>query len=380
MAQDVSSLPVAPIEEIIRALQGGHMVIVTDDEHRENEGDLLMPGQKADADAINFMARYGRGLICLALEKKRVDALGLPLMSAVNRSRHQTAFTVSIEAKEGITTGISAADRARTIAVAIDSLKGKDDIVSPGHVFPLVAREGGVLVRAGHTEAAVDLARIAGFSPCGVICEIMNDDGTMAKGKDLALFARRHDLRITTIARLIAWRLRFETLVTSIHRETFRTRSGSSWTLHVYMGGYGEKSEHMALVKDDNRLGKEGLPVRVHRYRGLYDLLDCLRGDNDYVLSQAMHVIEKQGCGVIVLIGGAPRQGGWAHDMSTQRHVEKEIDVREYGIGAQILCDLGVKDMTLLSNRKPILHALEGYGLRIRHYQPLSRHGETRGA
>ena len=243
-----TELSIAPIDVIVAELRAGRMVVVTDDKNRENEGDLVIAAECVDASVINFMARHGRGLICLALEQSRVDALGLHLMSPINRSRQKTAFTVSIEAAEGITTGISAADRAHTIRTAIDADKAAQDIVSPGHVFPLVARQGGVLVRAGHTEAAVDLARMAGLNPCGVICEIMNDDGSMAKGASLAAFVHKHQLKMTTIAELIAWRLRFETLVTCIMTQPFQRHDDAFWQLHLYKSRL-DALEHVALVK-----------------------------------------------------------------------------------------------------------------------------------
>jgi len=237
----------SPIEEIIEEARQGRMFVLVDDEDRENEGDLVIPAEFCDAAAVNFMARYGRGLICLSMERRRVERLGLQLMSRQNASRHHTAFTVSIEAREGVTTGISAADRARTIAVAIDPQAGAADIVTPGHIFPLVARDGGVLVRAGHTEAAVDIARLAGLNPAGVICEIMNDDGTMARMPDLVPFAQYHGLRIGTIADLIAYRRRTETLIERRLETAFRSRFGGDFRMSIYVNTI-TGAEHVALV------------------------------------------------------------------------------------------------------------------------------------
>ncbi|MBC6444465.1 MAG: 3,4-dihydroxy-2-butanone-4-phosphate synthase [Alphaproteobacteria bacterium GM202ARS2] len=369
------------METIIAAFKAGEMIVVTDDAARENEGDLVVAAEAVNAEVINFMARYGRGLICLALDSERVDALGLHLMSPVNRSRHKTAFTVSIEAAAGITTGISAADRAHTIATAIDPRKGAGDIVTPGHVFPLVAREGGVLVRAGHTEAAVDLARIAGLRPCGVICEIMNDDGTMAKGEPLRQFAAHHRLKMTTIAELIAWRLRFETLVTCQATRDFHGCDDDVWTMKVYTSAP-QVCEHVALIKGKGHIdslmakGGEGIPVRVHRSQGLYDGLAALQSRHQpSSLQKAMRWITQKGYGVIILIGGEPQvsvhEAGEAPPQEQRARQKGGMDLREYGIGAQILRALGITNMVLLSQSKPILHALDGYGLKVVGYQSL---------
>ena len=360
-----------PMEAIIEAFKAGEMIVVTDDEARENEGDLVIAAEAVNAEVINFMARYGRGLICLALDSERVDALGLHLMSPVNRSRHKTAFTVSIEAAAGITTGISAADRAHTIRTAIDPKKGASDIVTPGHVFPLVARQGGVLVRAGHTEAAVDLARIAGLRPCGVICEIMNDDGTMAKGEPLRLFAKQHNLKMTTIAELIAWRLRFETLVECVSTKEFHALDDDTWTMRVY-SSRPQACEHVALIKGHDRISKSrtAVPVRVHRSLGLYDGLAALQSRQQASpLQKAMNWITDKGYGVIIVIGGEPPPP--AQPAPPPHKGKQPMDLREYGIGAQILRDLGVTDMLLLSQTKPVLHALDGYGLKVVGYQSL---------
>ncbi len=357
-------------EGIVEEFRRGRMVILVDDEGRENEGDLVIPAELADADAINFMAKHGRGLICLALTGERVRELDLPLMARTNESRHRTAFTVSIEAREGVTTGISAADRARTIAVAIDPASGKSDIGSPGHVFPLVARDGGVLVRAGHTEAAVDLARLAGYAPAGVICEIMNDDGTMARLPDLVKFARFHDLKIATIADLIAYRRRHETIVKRTHEIDFESRYGGRFRLVVYVNRV-EYAEHIALVKGD--VGDGGpVFVRMHALNVLEDLLGD-EPDRGSQLHAAMAEIGRRGRGVVVLIR-EPRPTALS-DLVERRLGVGEVRsprLRDYGAGAQILLDLGVKDMILLSNtaRRTIV-GLDGYGLSVTDVRPI---------
>ncbi len=368
----------APIEDILADVRAGRMVVVVDDEGRENEGDLIVAAEKADAAAVNFMAKHGRGLICLALTRQRVEDLQLPLMAPRNLSRHQTAFTVSIEAREGVTTGISAADRARTIAVAIDAKKGKDDIQSPGHVFPLVARDGGVLVRAGHTEASVDLARLAGFTPAGVICEIMNDDGTMARLPQLLEFAAQHGLKVASIADLIAYRRRHDTIIRRALETTLNSRYGGEFKMIVYANTV-EYAEHIALVKGDLR-APGPVPVRMHSINVLADLLgaDEAGGDGrDVLLHHAMQMIGQEGRGVIVLIR-EPRATAVSDSLRAARtrppsgaHISKPEkaanppELREYGIGAQILLDLGVHDMTLLSNSHRTPVGLEGYGLSI---------------
>lgn len=363
MTQDV----LASIEEVIEDARAGKMVILVDDEDRENEGDLVIPAAKASADVVNFMARYGRGLICLPLSQGRVDHLDLPLMSSNNQSRHRTAFTVSIEAREGISTGISAGDRAHTIATAIDPAKGKADIVTPGHVFPLVAREGGVLVRAGHTEASVDIARMAGFDPSAVICEIMKDDGTMARLPDLFEFARAHDLKVATIRDLIAFRLKNERLVTRISDTQFERQSGTNWRLSAY-DVMGDGNEVVALSFGDIDAGKPVL-VRMHNLNPLEDLLD-MKHPRTGQLARSLNMLEDSGAGVVVLfpglfgmkpsqaIKGSPRGG-------------KEGALRDYGVGAQILRDLGVGKMVLVSNTTPNIVGLDGYGLEIVDQRPI---------
>ena len=357
-------------DEIVEEFRRGRMVILIDDEGRENEGDLVIPAELADAEAINFMAKYGRGLICLAMTSQRVHELDLPLMARTNESRHQTAFTVSIEAREGVTTGISAADRAQTIKIAIDPAKGKDDIGSPGHVFPLIARDGGVLVRAGHTEAAVDLSRMAGYRPAGVICEIMNDDGTMARLPDLVKFAQFHNLKIATIADLIAHRRRTETIVKRSHEIDFESRYGGDFRLIVYVNQV-EYAEHIALVKGDVSDG-EPVHVRMHSLNVLADLLGD-QPDHGSQLHAAMTEIGRRGRGVVVLIREA-RPTALSDLVERRLGVQEKqtVELRDYGTGAQILLDLGVKDMILLSNstRRNIV-GLEGYGLSVSDVQPI---------
>jgi 3,4-dihydroxy 2-butanone 4-phosphate synthase/GTP cyclohydrolase II len=364
--------PLATIEEIIEDARNGRMFILVDDQDRENEGDLVVPAQMATPDAINFMARYGRGLICLALTRQRVKQLDLPLMAQHNTSRHQTAFTVSIEAREGVTTGISASDRARTIAVAIDPTKNGEDLVCPGHVFPLEARDGGVLVRTGHTEAAVDLARLAGLNPSGVVCEIMNDDGTMARLPDLIPFARRHGLRIGSIADLIAYRLRNDRIIERIAETTLESVHGGTFRMYVYVNRVAY-AEHIALVR--GQLSADGpVLVRMHALNVLEDVLGDMRSGNVGQLQTAMRMVAEAGRGVIVVIREPYRKS--LSDRVRARiagEEEKTGQLRDYGVGAQILLDLGVRDMILLSNSQRTIIGLEGYGLAIGGRQPIPR-------
>lgn len=347
-------------EAIIDEARNGRMFILVDDEDRENEGDLVIPAQMATPDAINFMARYGRGLICLSLASERVKALGLPLMAQHNGTRHATAFTVSIEARDGVTTGISAADRARTISVAIDASKDANHIVSPGHVFPLVARDGGVLVRAGHTEAAVDVARLAGLNPSGVICEIMKDDGEMARLPDLIEFAGTHGLKIGTIRDLIAYRLRHDHLVECIAQVPLESIHGGSWTAKTY-ANKAEYAEHMVLQKGRIDPTQPTL-VRVHAMSMFTDLFGEVGGKAGQ-LQRAMAAIGEAGAGVIVIIRDARPDA-----ISTQMRARgsgEPSELRDYGIGAQILVDLGVTDMILLTNAHRNIVGLQGYGLNV---------------
>ncbi|MFN4019095.1 MAG: 3,4-dihydroxy-2-butanone-4-phosphate synthase [Erythrobacter sp.] len=348
----------ATIEEIIDEARNGRMYILVDDEDRENEGDLIIPAQMATPQAINFMATHGRGLICLALAKARVDQLGLEPMSRNNKESMQTAFTISIEAKEGVTTGISAADRARTISVAIDATKGADDLVTPGHVFPLMARDGGVLVRAGHTEAAVDISRLAGLNPSGVICEIMNEDGTMARLEDLVKFARKHDLKIGTIRDLIAYRMRNDHLVERLGERNFISDYGGQWRMITYRNRI-EGNEAYVLQKGHVIPGEPTL-ARVHPISVFDDVLGA-PGPRKRTLQRAMHAIGTHGSGVIVILTGRVGTGEWTRDE----------ELRSIGIGSQILVDLGVTEMVLLSNSRPDLVALEGYGLTITDFHPI---------
>jgi 3,4-dihydroxy 2-butanone 4-phosphate synthase/GTP cyclohydrolase II len=341
------------------------MFILVDDEDRENEGDLVIPAQFATPDAINFMAKHARGLICLAMTRARVEQLGLPLMAQSNRTRHQTAFTVSIEARDGVTTGISAADRARTIAVAINPEMGRDQIVTPGHVFPLVAREGGTLVRAGHTEAAVDFARLAGLNPSGVICEIMNDDGTMARMPDLVAFAQRHGLRLGTIADLIGHRRRTEKLVRRVEEGTIEHAVGGGWRVIVYASAL-DGNEHLALVK-----GEPEAPVLV-RMHAAQLIGDLVAGRGAEELHGAMRAIEAAGAGNVVLLRDW-RPTGLSEQVRAGRERRAQApELRDYGIGAQILADLGVREMIRLSNHPRPVIGLEGYGLRVIETRPIS--------
>ena len=355
-----------PIEEIIDEARNGRMYILVDDEDRENEGDLIIPAQMATPDAINFMATHGRGLVCLTLTSERIEQLGLELMSRHNGTRHETAFTTSIEAREGVTTGISAADRARTVSVAIDGTKGKADIVTPGHVFPLRARDGGVLVRAGHTEAACDISRLAGLNPSGVICEIMRDDGTMARLDDLVGFARMHDLKIGTIRDLIAYRRKHDRLVEKKTEITFTSRWGGDWKACTFFNK-ATGDETMALVKGRIDPDKATL-VRMHTLSLFADIYGEV-SDRSELLHRSMEIIGEAGSGVIVVIN-RPMQKLMSRSIEIKNSVRAGEDapleeLRDYGVGAQILAELGVHDMVLLSNTHHTLVALEGYGLSI---------------
>ncbi|HVZ04971.1 3,4-dihydroxy-2-butanone-4-phosphate synthase [Hyphomicrobium sp.] len=365
-----SGTVLSPIEEIVEEMQNGRMVILVDAEDRENEGDLIIPAQMATPDAVNFMAKFGRGLICLSLTQARAHELNLDFMVRTNGSRNRTAFTQSIEAREGISTGISAFDRARTIATAIDPTKGANDIVSPGHVFPLIAREGGVLVRAGHTEASIDLAKLAGLNPAAVICEVMNDDGTMARMADLARFAKVHGLKIGAIEDLIAYRLKNDRIVKRVARTEVETASAGSFDLYVYETT-SEPAEHLALVKGNIAKGGPVL-VRVHAINVLHDVLGVGgHGDSGSAIDQAMRAIDAEGRGVLVLIRDLrPKSvSEWvAHRElpNAKRELSKERRQVEIGIGSQILSDLGVKDMELLTTSPQHVYVgLEAFGLRV---------------
>ncbi|WP_254813660.1 3,4-dihydroxy-2-butanone-4-phosphate synthase [Rhodovulum sp. ES.010] len=344
------------VEEIIEDARNGRMFILVDHEDRENEGDLVIPAQMATPEAVNFMAMHGRGLICLSLTGERVDALGLPLMASYNSSRHETAFTISIEAREGVTTGISAHDRARTIAVAIDASKDASDIATPGHIFPLRARDGGVLVRAGHTEAAVDVARLAGLNPSGVICEIMNEDGTMARLPDLVSFAQRHGLKIGTISDLIAYRHRHDNLVNESAVKSVTSAFGGDWTMRVFTDET-QGAEHVVLSKGDIA-SSEPVLVRMHALDPLQDVLGLGPHEPDE-LPRAMEIIAGEGRGVVVLL----------RDTTMKLAVDAEASpqtLRQYGLGAQILAALGLHRLVLLTNSPlPRVVGLEAYGLSI---------------
>lgn len=353
-------------EEIVDQAKNGRMFILVDDEDRENEGDLVIPAQMATPEKINFMARHGRGLICLAMTKRRVDELGLDLMSRHNGTRHETAFTTSIEARDGVTTGISAADRARTIAVAIDASKGADEIVTPGHVFPLVARDGGVLVRAGHTEAAVDVSRLAGLNPSGVICEIMNEDGTMSRMDDLATFAETHDLKIGTIRDLIAYRLRHDHNVERVAEVPFFSRHGGEWRAVVFRNK-AILTETLALVKGTITADVPTM-VRMHAISIFEDTLGA-EGEREGLIHTAMQTIGDHGAGVVVIITQQTPDMLSRLVLQRAEHLDGDAAgtdmVRDYGIGAQILAELGVHDMILLTATHRSLVALGGYGLSI---------------
>jgi 3,4-dihydroxy 2-butanone 4-phosphate synthase / GTP cyclohydrolase II len=370
----------SPIDEIVEDAKRGRMFILIDDESRENEGDLVIPAQHCTPETINFMAKHGRGLICLALSRQRVEALGLPLMAHGNESRMQTAFTVSIEAREGITTGISAADRARTIQVAIDPKATRAELATPGHIFPLLAREGGVLVRAGHTEAAVDIARLAGLNPSGVVCEIMNDDGTMARLPDLVGFAQRHGLKVATIADLISYRLSCDRLVERDIATTLHTRFAGDFRLQVYTNVL-TGVEHLALVKGDLE-APEPVLVRVHALNILEDVLGQDIDGRGAQLRSVMTAIDEAGRGVLVLIREpSPTSISDRIKAGLGQHAPASgpgaLPLRDYGIGAQILKDLGIRDMILLSNTERPIVGLEGYGLRVVEQRRLSQPDAT---
>ena len=348
---------ISKIEDIIEDARNGRMFVLVDHEDRENEGDLVIPAQMATPDAINFMATHGRGLICLSLPGERIDALGLPLMSTYNSSRHETAFTVSIEAREGVSTGISAHDRARTVSVAIDAGKGAADIATPGHVFPLRARAGGVLVRAGHTEAAVDISRLAGLNPSGVICEIMKDDGEMARLPDLIAFAQLHGLKIGTISDLIAYRRRHDNLVRVRETSVVQSEFGGEWELRIYTDET-QGAEHIALIKGDISTDEPVL-VRMHAMDPMLDVVGAgPRGRRDE-FGDAMKLIADEGRGALVLLRDVHMKIDASEDASPQT-------LRQYGLGAQILSSLGLHEIVLATNSpQPKVVGLDAYGLEI---------------
>ena len=358
---------ISSTEEIIDDARNGRMFILVDHEDRENEGDLVIPAQMATPEAINFMAKEGRGLICLSLTSARCDALGLPMMAQHNSSRHETAFTVSIEAREGVSTGISAHDRARSVAVAIDSASTQADIAMPGHVFPLRARDGGVLVRAGHTEAAVDISRLAGLNPSGVICEVMNEDGTMARLPDLVAFAQRHGIKIGTISDLIAYRRRNDNLVRPIRERSITSEFGGDWTLRVYQDET-QGAEHIVLVKGDIS-GDDPVLVRMHALDPMLDVVGAGPAGRAREFAGAMEMIAAEGRGVLVLLRDLEMKVAGDDEVSPQT-------LRQYGLGAQILSSLGLHELILLTNSpKPKVVGLEAYGLSIKNTRKISEIG-----
>ncbi len=366
MALNQTQRSLALVDQALAEIRKGRMVVLTDDEDRENEGDLVMAAQKVTPDAINFMARHGRGLICLSLTEQRIHQLGLPLMVQDNSSPFQTAFTVSIEAARGVSTGISAADRARTIKAAVADHAKPSDLVRPGHVFPLRARNGGVLVRTGQTEGSVDLARLAGLKPAGVICEVMKEDGTMARRPDLVRFAKRHQLVLLSVADLIAWRLARERLIKRIGEEALHHPAFGDLTAYAYASDV-DPTVHLALAKGD--LSKPGpVLVRVHRSTVLADVLDSASGQG--ALKQAMDAIQKEGRGVLVYLRktvgpqAALQLTPVTNDENVPGHAQ-QTRLREFGVGAQILTDLGLSQLKLLTNHPKQIVGLDSYGLKV---------------
>jgi 3,4-dihydroxy 2-butanone 4-phosphate synthase/GTP cyclohydrolase II len=362
-AANMNDSPISPIEDILEDARNGKPYILVDAEDRENEGDIIIPAQFATPDQINFMIKQARGLVCLAMTGDRARQLRLPPMAADNRESMKTAFTVSIEAKDGVTTGISAADRSRTIQVATDPTKGVDDIVTPGHIFPLVARDGGVLVRAGHTEASVDISRMAGLTPAAVICEIIKDDGEMARMPDLVAFAQLHGLKIGTIADLIAYRRRTERFVERVMDTPFESVHGGPFRLMLYKNTI-EGNEHVALVHGKIEPGRPTL-VRMHQVDFAADLLGHVEARQCYIPQALKAITAHDGAGVTVFLRDPDLHGLAERLAGVEKPKAVDRSLRNYGVGAQILLDLGVRDMIVMSSTRPNPTALEGYGLRI---------------
>ncbi len=352
----------SPIEDTLADLSTGKMVVIVDDESRENEGDLIFAAEDVTPDKVNFMAKHARGLICLALDKKRSEKLKLKLMSESNLSRHKTAFTVSIEAKKGVTTGISASDRSQTIKVAVAKDAKSSDLVSPGHVFPLVAKEGGVLVRAGHTEASVDLARLSGKNPYGVICEIMNDDGTMARLSDLKKFCKIHKLKMSSIKDLISYRGKKEKLIKCIKKQKLKLKDVGDFNLNVYANIL-DGTQHIVLIKGKIKKSDNVL-VRMHTFNIFDDFLG-LNNSNDKDLIKSLKIVENEGKGVIVILRNPKKELFKFEDSSKFKNENDKPILKEYGIGAQILLDIGVRNITLLTNTDKSIIGIDGFGLTI---------------
>jgi len=361
MNKDIYNKFLSSIEEILDDARNGKMYILVDDPDRENEGDLIIPAQKVTPEAINFMAKFGRGLICLALTKKRINELELPLMNPLNKKNDLTAFTISIEAKEGVSTGISASDRAHTISIAINDNRNKEDIVSPGHIFPLMAWDGGVLERAGHTEAAVDIAKLADLNPSGVICEIMNDDGSMARIPELINFAKEHSLKIGSVSDLIKYRLKNSKIIKLISERDFESEMGRDFKLKIFQNTLsGEK--HYALVKNISKT-EEPTYVRMHKLDVTKDIFEekNIFGDE---ISKSFKIIEARGSGAIVLIN-SDMTPNIEKIFNRRDSKDNKLELREYGVGAQILLELGLYKIILLSNSNKKIIALDGFGLEI---------------
>ncbi|PID76033.1 MAG: bifunctional 3,4-dihydroxy-2-butanone-4-phosphate synthase/GTP cyclohydrolase II [Deltaproteobacteria bacterium] len=376
-------MAVSSIEEVLEDIRAGKMIILVDDEDRENEGDLYMAAEDVDAEAVNFMAMHGRGLVCLTLTGETVDRLQLPMMVSKNTSPFGTGFTISIEAKTGVSTGISAADRARTIQAAVAKDATPDDLVSPGHIFPLRARDGGVLVRAGQTEGSVDLSRLAGKLPAGVICEVMNEDGSMARMPDLEIFARKHNLKIATIADLVAYRLREDLLIQREAEARLPTEHAGEFRAIAYTNSV-DRLEHVALVKGDIHPDTVAL-VRVHSECMTGDVFGSARCDCGLQLRAAMKMIEEKGSGIVLYMRQEGRGIGLVNKLKAYCLQDEEgvdtveanhrlgfkSDLRDYGIGAQILRDLGVRRMSILTNNPKKIVGLEGYGIEVVERLPL---------